>query len=116
MCIFYVCRCCDHGQVYCRPEHRDAGRRASRRRSNALHQASDEGRDDHRDRNRDYRLRRTEARRSADTAIGEPDCSAVSGGVTGHPARKLPFVEKLAPAESAPRRHDDDGAVLGGRR
>ena len=26
-CIFYVCRCCDHGQVYCEPEHRDAGDR-----------------------------------------------------------------------------------------
>ena len=102
-CIFYVCRCCDHGRVYYRPEHADAARVASCRRSKAIHQASDEGRDDHRDHNRAYRKRRKEALLAAARGRleGQDTASRVQC-VTEHPAEKLPFVEKLAPARARP--------------
>jgi len=56
--IFFVCRRCDRGQVYCSADCRHQARRQSCRRANARHQASPEGRLDHRDRQRIYRMRR----------------------------------------------------------
>ena len=56
--IFFVCRHCDRGQVYCSADCRRQARRQSCRRANARHQASPEGRLDHRDRQRAYRMRR----------------------------------------------------------
>ena len=84
--IFVICGCCDRGQVYCTPEHRELGRLTTKRRSNARYQASNEGRDDHRDRNREYRAR----------------IRSGAGRVTGHPADNLRSDAIVAPAESAP--------------
>jgi hypothetical protein len=118
--VFFVCECCDQGQVYCGPEHRDAGRRASRRRSNAVHQASEEGREDHRDHNEAYRKRRREAREAA-LAIAPEEQPAADpapslSSVTGHPAEKLPSAATLAPAESAPAVTRTTAPLLAGER
>jgi hypothetical protein len=55
--LFYVCRTCDHGQLYCGSACRLQARSISRRRARARHQSSPEGRLDHRDRQRLYRER-----------------------------------------------------------
>jgi hypothetical protein len=55
--VFYVCRPCDRGQVYCSSDCRTAARRAQKRTANGRHQRSPEGRADHRDRQREYRRR-----------------------------------------------------------
>jgi hypothetical protein len=55
--VFYVCRSCDRGQVYCSSDCRAAARRAQKRAANGRHQRSPEGRADHRDRQREYRRR-----------------------------------------------------------
>jgi hypothetical protein len=101
--VFFVCRGCDQGQVYCLPEHRDAARRETCRRSKAVHQASPEGRDDHRDHNLAYRKRRKEARLAAASGVSAgPMTASRVPSVTEHPAAKLPSLETLVPAESAP--------------
>ena len=56
--IFFICRRCDRGQIYCGIGCRVRGRRQAQARANARHQASDEGRADHRDRQRAYMSRR----------------------------------------------------------
>lgn len=53
--VFYICRYCDRGQIYCSPPCRRLGRTASRRRANRRHQQTPEGRKDHRDRQRRWR-------------------------------------------------------------
>jgi len=53
--IFYICRCCDRGQQYCRERCRRICRREQCRAANRHHQQSEEGRLDHRDRQREYR-------------------------------------------------------------
>jgi hypothetical protein len=55
--IFYLCRRCDRGQMYCRAWCRHEARRRSIRAAGARHQTSPEGRLDHRDRQRAYRAR-----------------------------------------------------------
>jgi hypothetical protein len=55
--IFYICRCCDRGQQYCREGCRSVCRREQCRAANLRHQQSPEGRLDHRDRQRAYRRR-----------------------------------------------------------
>lgn len=55
--IFYICRCCDRGQQYCREGCRRICRREQCRAANRHHQKSEEGRLDHRDRQREYRRR-----------------------------------------------------------
>ena len=55
--IFYICRCCDRGQQYCREGCRCVCRREQCRAANRRHQQSPEGRLDHRDRQREYRRR-----------------------------------------------------------
>ena len=56
--MFYICRSCYRGQVYCGDECRRRMRRQQRWRANRRHQQSREGRLDHRDRQRAYRERR----------------------------------------------------------
>ena len=55
--MFYICRSCYRGQVYCGDECRRRMRRQQKRRANRKHQDSPEGRLDHRDRQRAYRER-----------------------------------------------------------
>src|SRR5262249_38407030 len=99
----YVCGCCDRGQVYCGPEHRDAGRRASCRRSNALHQGSPEGREDHQAHSREYRRRLKETRDAlGDVAVEERAPWGFWGGVRDHPVEEVAFVGTRARVESAP--------------
>ena len=50
--IFYTCRRCDHGQIYCGEACSEKDRRRAHARAIARHQASEEGRLDHRDRQR----------------------------------------------------------------
>jgi hypothetical protein len=56
-CIFYICRSCDRGHIYCSDPCRHRGRAQSHRRANQRHQRSEGGRQDHRDRQREYRRR-----------------------------------------------------------
>ena len=56
--LFFICRCCYRGQVYCSQRCRERSRREQRRRANRKHQMSWEGRLDHRDRQAAYRRRR----------------------------------------------------------
>ena len=67
--VFYVCRSCDRGQVYCSSSCRTAARRAQKRAANGRHQRSLEGKADHRDRQREYR-RRLVALRVTDQGSG----------------------------------------------
>lgn len=69
--IFYICRPCDRGQIYCSLRCRQAGAAKSRRRANRRHQRSPEGRLDHRDRQRRWRQRQREAKAAA---AGETPC------------------------------------------
>ena len=55
--MFYICRSCYRGQVYCGDRCRQKARRQQKRRANRRHQQSREGRLDHRDRQRAYRER-----------------------------------------------------------
>lgn len=82
--VFYLCRSCDRGQVYCTERCREKSRREQRRAANRRHQRSDEGRLDHRDRQREYRLRLVE--RVTDQGSGDEVCSS-----TLRPLTELPF-------------------------
>lgn len=84
--IFYVCRHCDRGQVYCSSRCRTAGRRASQRRARRRHQASPEGRLDHRDRQRLYRARLRERERAGESVT---DTSSPTALVCGTQADAL---------------------------
>jgi len=55
--MFFICSCCDRGQVYCSPACRDTARCLQRRAAKRRHQQSEEGRLDHLDRQRAYRRR-----------------------------------------------------------
>lgn len=55
--VFYVCRSCDRGQVYCSEPCRDAGGRASRRETQRRYQRSYAGRRDHAARQARYRTK-----------------------------------------------------------
>ena len=55
--MFYICRSCYRGQVYCGDGCRGRMRREQKRRAKRRHQQSREGRLDHRDRQRAYRGR-----------------------------------------------------------
>jgi hypothetical protein len=110
--IFYICRCCDRGQVYCGPEHPDAGQRGCRRRSNALHQASPEGRDDHRDRNRDPAATRGGASCRRDARAGSCGLFAEHDGT---PCREVGLRGDARYGRERAHRHDDDDAALGRR-
>ncbi len=68
--MFYICRSCYRGQVYCGDECRRRMRRQQRRRANRRHQQSREGRLDHRDRQRAYRERRRLWRVTDHTSAG----------------------------------------------
>ncbi len=52
LCIFWICRSCDHGDRYCQASCRQSARAEQRRQANRRHQRSLEGRLDHRDRQR----------------------------------------------------------------
>jgi hypothetical protein len=83
--VFYVCRSCDRGQVYCSSDCRTAARRAQRRAANGRHQRSPEGRADHRDRQREYR-RRLVARHVTDQGSdGLSSLPTLGGAVDGVP-------------------------------
>ena len=56
--IFYLCRLCDHGQVYCGQTCGEAARSDSCRAANRRHQQSREGRRDHAFRQSQYRARK----------------------------------------------------------
>ena len=55
--MFYVCRHCDRGQIYCGFASRCEARRRSLKAARARHQGSELGRLDHRDHQRAYRAR-----------------------------------------------------------
>ena len=77
--MFYICRSCYRGQVYCRDECRRRRRRQQRRRANRRYQQDPEIRGDHCQRQRDYRERcrrrvtdHTSARRARSGNIKKP--------------------------------------------
>lgn len=113
--IFFVCRRCERGQIYCSPECREQGRRRAHSRANARHQASEEGRLDHRDRQRAY-----VARRRAMTDTGSKDlakrskvCGAAepmlpTNGSLEHSAKELLHVLDDDRTNCAQRQSDPD--------
>lgn len=56
--LFYICRHCDHGQIYCSEACRASNQKRLRAQANRRHQQSREGRRDHADRQRAYRERK----------------------------------------------------------
>jgi hypothetical protein len=77
--IFYICRCCDRGQRYCREECRKICRREQCRAANRRHQQSDEGRLDHQDHQRAY-LERKRLRKivTDQPSVDDYDCVRVA--------------------------------------
>ena len=78
--MFYICRSCYRGQVYCRDRCRGRMRREQRRRANRRYQRDPEVREDHCQRQREYRERcrlgrvtdHTSAGRGRSDKVGEP--------------------------------------------
>jgi hypothetical protein len=68
--VFYVCRQCDRGQIYCNFKCRRLAVIVQKRRARARHQSTPEGRLDHRDRQRAFRARQRE----------RPEPSVTDGG------------------------------------
>jgi hypothetical protein len=56
--LFFICRFCDRGQVYCSPECRNTARREQHRAANRRYSQSPEAILDHRQRQNDYRRRK----------------------------------------------------------
>lgn len=83
--VFYVCRSCDRGQVYCGSDCRTAARRVQRRAANGRHQRSPEGRADHRDRQREYRRRLVALRVTDQGSDGLFSLPTLGGSVDGAP-------------------------------
>lgn len=78
--MFFICSCCDRGQVYCSPACRDTARRLQRRAAKRRHQQSEAGRLDHCDRQRAYRRRQA---RSANTPAAK---TVTDHGSNDHPS------------------------------
>lgn len=55
--MFFICRPCYRGQVYCSEECRRVSRREQRRKANRRYQQDPEVKQDHRDRMREHRKR-----------------------------------------------------------
>jgi hypothetical protein len=55
--MFHICPCCDHGQVYCGPDCKKAGRDAQVREAKRKYLADEDVREGERERLRDYRAR-----------------------------------------------------------
>ncbi len=78
--MFYICRSCYRGQVYCGDRCRGRMRREQRRRANRRYQRDPEVREDHCQRQREYRERcrlgrvtdHTSAGRGRSDKVGEP--------------------------------------------
>jgi hypothetical protein len=102
--VFYVCRSCDRGQVYCSGDCRTAARRAQKRAANGRHQRSSEGRADHRDGQREYRRR----------LVGLRVTDQGSGGESGLPT--LGCVVDEAPQQFGAMPVDSLCCVVCGRR
>lgn len=60
--MFFICRPCYRGQVYCGDECRRKSRQQQRQKANRRYQQDPEVRQDHRDRQREYRERFRESR------------------------------------------------------
>ena len=78
--MFYICRSCYRGQVYCGDECRRRMRRQQRRAANRRHQQSWEGRLDHHDRQRAYRERRGLRRVTDHTSPAAFDSGSIENG------------------------------------
>ena len=68
--MFFICRSCDRGQVYCGDECRHRMRREQRRRANRRYEQDPEVRADHCQRQRAYRKRRRQGHVTDHTSAG----------------------------------------------
>jgi hypothetical protein len=84
--MFFLCSCCDRGQVYCSAACRETARRLQLRAANVRHQRSEEGRLDHRDRQRDYRRR-----------LAGGGCASAAKTVTDHGSNPPLAFAKIEP-------------------
>lgn len=91
--MFYICRSCYRGQVYCGDCCRRKARRQQLRRANRRHQQSREGRLDHRDRQRAYRERCRRRRVTDHTSAGRTGSVTIKKSLTetgiGNPLAKV---------------------------
>jgi len=95
--IFWICRCCDHGQQYCSERCRTKARREQRRAANLRHRKTLEGRLDQRDRQRAYRRRRA-ALSVMDQGSPEP----LNAGSIIPPAFRLPLFALASSTQREP--------------
>ena len=96
--VFYLCRHCDRGQLYCSSRCREKSRRLQRREANRRYEQSlgDEGRLDHRQRQREYR-QRLKARVTDQSSLPSSPCVNLS--VRPTPARvEAPAVVEFRPS------------------
>jgi hypothetical protein len=98
--IFYICRRCDRGQVYCSPQCRGAARKEQHRKAAAKYQATRKGRRRHADRERARRERR---RARAENKVTDPPFPAAdtASSFLCDDARPVPQT-RLQPLSSVP--------------
>jgi len=112
--IFFICRRCDRGQIYCGIACRMRGRQQARARANARHQSSEEGRADHRDRQRAYMSRR---RSMTDTGSVRHAWEGKVRGAGESPAPEVPHVHPSERTDGADQQREPglgDGPLRAG--
>lgn len=92
--MFFICRPCYRGQVYCSADCRRRSRRQQRQKANRRYQQDPEVRRDHRDRMREYRKQLREIRVTDQSSIIDCGSGSISGPLV-KPALKTPPVEEL---------------------
>ena len=119
--LFFICRFCDRGQVYCSPECRNTARREQHRAANRRYSQSPEAILDHRQRQNDYRRRKaglpprvkeivtdhTSASPPRNARIGRPGLSIQSFGPEREPlcrfcGRSGRFINSIWPFNRVP--------------
>jgi hypothetical protein len=110
--LFHVCPCCDHGQVYCGPDCKKAGRDAQVREAKRKYLADEDVREGERKRLRDYRARvpdhgsqklAPDASVPIDATRTPMDGSGDRDGGNDHASQESP-VGLLQPEPGAPQR------------
>jgi hypothetical protein len=90
--MFFICRPCYRGQVYCSGECRQKSRREQLRKANRRYQQDPEVRQDHRERMREYRRQVRESRVIDQSSIIECDSGSICGPLVD--ADESPAVEE----------------------
>jgi hypothetical protein len=98
--MFFICRPCFRGQVYCSEECRQWSRREQRRKANQRYREDPEVRRDHREQMRQYRRELRESRvADQSSAIG------CGWGSIGEPLVRTPQEPTVESVDNVPERH-----------